>query len=124
MILKLKAFIYRLTGFYFARNDEIRYLESDEFLNEFKRMNNHPSNTFDAHAIRGILIGSWQAKHGFYKKYWLKYVLIFSLMTTNVLNNVAVKECLEKNFHKCDTFIDQFQCKIDNMVECIKLEKK
>lgn len=122
MILKIKVLIYKLTGKYLAEKEEIKYLQSNEFLIDFHRMYNHPNNTFGEHTIRSALIGSWQAKNGFHKKYWMKYVFMFLLVSS--LNNIAVKDCLDKNFHKCEMTADQFQCKVNNMIQCMKLEKK
>ncbi len=54
MILKLKALIYRLTGIYLAEKEEKAFLKSSKVKGKLGR---------------SLVIGCWQAKHGFYRTY-------------------------------------------------------
>lgn len=64
MILKIKAFIYRLTGIYLAEKEENEYITSDEF---WDIMDSTEDPELDNRTVQKILIGSWQCKHGFYR---------------------------------------------------------
>lgn len=69
MILKIKAFIYRLTGIYLAYREESEHLCSVEFEEGLDRIMNHPENNMSAYNATGLLIGMWQAKHGFTRRW-------------------------------------------------------
>ena len=66
MILKLKAFIYRHTGIYLAHKEQLAYMESQEYYDELNRISRR--NMLRLYVASGILIGSWQAKHGFTRR--------------------------------------------------------
>ena len=68
MILKIKAFIYKLTGIYLAHKEQCKYMESKEFWESFAKVKASPFNEISNYTASGILIGSWQAKHGFARK--------------------------------------------------------
>mgnify|MGYP000899084758 CR=1 FL=1 len=67
MILKLKAFIYRKTGIYLAQKEENQYANSSEYMEAMISMVSHEENDLSIESIHSILIGSWQAKYGFYR---------------------------------------------------------
>ena len=57
-LLKLKAKIYQYTGIYLAQKEEDEYLRSEEAVSLLEN-NEYP----------GLVIGLWQAKHGFTRFY-------------------------------------------------------
>lgn len=69
MTLKLKAKIYRYTGIYLAHKEENAYLDSIEFWESFQRMIAHPKHDMCLRNTAGLLIGIWQADHGFTRPY-------------------------------------------------------
>lgn len=71
MILKLKAIIYRHTGIYLAHKEQLDYMESREFWIAFYEMLDTVAKEDDLtlRDVQGLLIGMWQAKHGFYRKF-------------------------------------------------------
>ena len=74
-MLKIKAIIYRYLGVFLAEKEEAEYIKSKDFWKEFDKISSHPENDIPSIGIQRILIGSWQANHGFYRpisKYWLK----------------------------------------------------
>lgn len=67
MILKIKAFIYRLTGIYLAQKEEDAYLRSTEALEVLERYKKAPELCdMELETHKSLLIGLWQAEHGFY----------------------------------------------------------
>ena len=58
MILKIKAKIYQYTGIFLARKEEEEYLNSLEGLAAIKKAELDGYNN-------GLVIGLWQADHGF-----------------------------------------------------------
>lgn len=52
MILKLKAFIYRLTGIYLAKKEETKMLKKAKVKGAFNR---------------SVIVGAWQVENGFYR---------------------------------------------------------
>ena len=84
-LLKFKAKFYQYTGVYLAHKEILDYLESSDFWYEFSTIKSHPENDMDDKDIQGLLIGSWQAREGFYRildtKYWLtrnKFLKVYS----------------------------------------------
>lgn len=74
MILSLKGILYRYTGIFTAEEEELDYLTSDEFWEEFIDIQKefpkeHPAN------IQAIVLGGWQLKHGFYRGIWPPAIL-------------------------------------------------
>lgn len=65
MVLKLKSFIYRLTGIYLANKEELEYVTSKEFWRAFKKIKD---KTLSNQVKQGILIGLWQCEHKFYRR--------------------------------------------------------
>lgn len=64
-MLKTKAFIYRNTGIYLAHKEENEYVDSMAYWREFSRLLADPENFMTPRTIHGVLIGLWQARHGF-----------------------------------------------------------
>src|SRR5580698_7258270 len=62
-MLKLKAIIYKYTGLFLAYKEEHEYVQSKEFWKSFIKVST--SNDMDLRNTQGLLIGMWQAKHGF-----------------------------------------------------------
>lgn len=84
-LLKFKSKFYQYTGVYLAHKETLGYLESNDFWYEFSTIKSHPENDIDDRDIQGLLIGSWQAEYGFYRrmdvKYWLtrnKFLKVYS----------------------------------------------
>lgn len=70
MILKIKAFIYRLTGIYLAHKEEKNYLRSKLFWKELNEIALRPDNTLTVEAIANDLIKTWHYRNGFFgRKY-------------------------------------------------------
>jgi len=65
IILKIKAWVYRRTGIYLAHKEELEYITSKIFWNEFRKIVIVPENDLSLHDIQGLLIGYWQCNHGF-----------------------------------------------------------
>lgn len=66
MILKLHAFIYRLTGYY---SNYAKLAEYDHILSKLYDIEGHlrhPENDMSLDNWVGIEIGTWQAHNGFY----------------------------------------------------------
>jgi len=69
MLLKIKAFIYRHTGIYLAKREELAYLKSEDGRSTVKTL----AKSFGKESALGIAVGSWQGKHGFYREFkWSK----------------------------------------------------
>lgn len=99
MILRIKALIYRYTGIYLAYREEANLLASRAHRREFDRMyreyliskdNMHPLD------IQGILIGSWQAKHGF-TRVWANSKFARSCKAANWVSVVVLTLSLDLN---------------------------
>ena len=71
-MIKLKAWFYRKTGIYLAHKEELEYITSKEFWNEYRSMARIKSNGLLGRDLQGLLIGCWQAKHGFYRSFKFK----------------------------------------------------
>lgn len=65
LVLILKGVFYRYTGVYLAQKEELEYLTSREFWDEFMRIASHPENDLYPRDIQGILIGTWQIRSGY-----------------------------------------------------------
>lgn len=77
MKLKIKAFIYRYTGIYLAYKEELQYITSKEAWAEYKRMSKRKKLDLKERNLQGLLIGLWQAEHGFSRPAsFLEYKLI------------------------------------------------
>lgn len=75
-MLKLKAFIYQTTGIFLASREQLDYVDSDEFWAFFQKelqeqMWQEEHRFYGPRFIYGILVGSWQMKHGFVRGLWL-----------------------------------------------------
>lgn len=68
MSLKLKGIIYQFTGLYLATREECEYLKSEEFWDEFEQM--MKTSDWSMVDTQGVLIGTWQARHGLYRGMW------------------------------------------------------
>lgn len=71
-VLKIKAKIYRYAGIYLAHKEENDYLGSKEFWDKFCALLTHPENDLSMRGAQGLLIGIWQADHGFARPYKFK----------------------------------------------------
>jgi hypothetical protein len=67
MLLKIKAIIYKYTGIFLAHKEENEFMQSKEFWKNFNKIINHAENDMSATEVQGLLIGSWQFQHGFYR---------------------------------------------------------
>lgn len=67
MILKIKAFIYRHTGIYLAQREENRYMALESTRQMISTM--VVTCELDKDTVEGIVIGSWQAENGFYRRF-------------------------------------------------------
>lgn len=71
MLLRIKSIIYKYTGLYLARKEEWAYYLSREYQQEYNKCMAHtltdPDDALDAEDVHGLLIGSWQAHHGFHR---------------------------------------------------------
>lgn len=65
-ILQIKAKIYYYTGIYLAHEEENDYLQSKEFWASMAKLLKGKDSDFqNPRNAQGLLIGLWQAKHGF-----------------------------------------------------------
>jgi hypothetical protein len=64
-ILKLKSIIYRYLGIFLADREELEYVDSEIYWKQFMKIIKKKSNDMSPRDIHGLLIGSWQAHHGF-----------------------------------------------------------
>lgn len=74
-MLKFKSVVYRYTGVFLAYKEQCDYVESEEFWDEFKKFteaNQDDECISDPRVASGILIGCWQAEHGFCRGIWFK----------------------------------------------------
>jgi hypothetical protein len=67
MNIKLKAKLYQVFGIYLASKEELEYIKSKEFWKSFRKILGSKKNDMSPQDIQGLLIGCWQAKHGFYR---------------------------------------------------------
>lgn len=81
--LRLKSTIYKYLGVYLAEKEENDYLQSKEFWKSWSKQMAHPENDMSPRNVQGLMIGIWQADHGFtrpmsrlslrsykYRKFW------------------------------------------------------
>lgn len=66
-MLKLKVKLYQWFGIYFASKEELEYIKSKEYWKSFRKMLRSKKNDMSPENVQGLLIGCWQAKHGFYR---------------------------------------------------------
>jgi len=64
-ILKIKSMIYRYTGLFLAHKEQMKYVQSKEFMDEFLKIVVSDDGDMGPRSIMGLLIGSWQARNGF-----------------------------------------------------------
>lgn len=69
MILRIKSFVYRHTGFFLAHKELLDYIKSHAYWQAHNRILRNPKNNLDSRIIQSILIGMWQVDHGFYRSY-------------------------------------------------------
>ncbi len=67
-MIKFKAWIYRMTGLYLAEREELQYITSKVFWLEFDLLRKNKKLALSPMAAQGLLIGIWQAKHGFTRR--------------------------------------------------------
>lgn len=73
MILKIKAKIYQLTGIFLAQKEQDEYKNTPAFKIEADNILNYPEQDMNLEEIEGILIDSWQAEHGFHRRFVTRY---------------------------------------------------
>lgn len=96
-LLKFKALVYWYTGIYLARKEENEYLQSKEFWKSLAKLLNGKDKDFqNPRNAQGLLLGLWQAKHGFARprSLWESY---FRRMQWRI------KACLMKQNQKSST---------------------
>ena len=66
-LLRLKSFVYRLTGIFLASKEQLEYIESDQYWESFNSLLRQEGTQHEYYPqfIHGILVGTWQADHGF-----------------------------------------------------------
>lgn len=92
-LLKLKGKFYQYTGIYLATNEQLEYITSDAFWKEFERMEPfNYDNDFTNQDLQGLLIGSWQAQYGFYRRMSRRFDLksLYNPWYINVLSWIDV----------------------------------
>lgn len=69
--LKLKAKIYQYTGIFLAQKEVNLYINSQDFKDEVRRMTSYDDGgpTFSIEECQNLLIGSWEAHYGFYRRF-------------------------------------------------------
>lgn len=65
--MKIKAWIYQKTGLYFAHKEELAYIHSEDYWAKFADIGAELSDELTLRDIHGVVVGLWQAKHGFYR---------------------------------------------------------
>lgn len=65
--LKLKALIYKYTGWFFAYKEQSEFLESAKFWKQMRKALKNKKNDMGPQALQGLFIGMWQVEHGFYR---------------------------------------------------------
>jgi len=67
-LLKIKAKIYQYTGIFLARKELNKYLESQDFKDEVRRMSSYDDGgpVFSEQECKDLLTGSWEAHYGFH----------------------------------------------------------
>jgi len=68
LVLKLKSVFYRYTGIFLANSEQLDYIDSDAYWKEF-RETSVLFDDMDDRQVHGLLIGSWQCHHKFYRPY-------------------------------------------------------
>lgn len=66
--LKLKAAIYRKTGIYLAKSEELDYLKSEKFWLDFCDIVKHEEDGTKLQDIQSSMIGLWRCVHGFIRR--------------------------------------------------------
>lgn len=69
MIIRAKSWIYRKFGIYLAHKEELEYVTSKEFWKDIVKLYKHKDNDMSFMDLQGLLIGMWQVKHKFYRKF-------------------------------------------------------
>ena len=69
MTLSFKSMIYQQTGIYLAHREELAYVKSKEFWQQFAKIYKRADYDMLPRDIQGLLIGLWQAENGFYREY-------------------------------------------------------
>ena len=73
MKLKIKAKIYQYTGVFLAEKEFNEYLQSDQYLEDFYRLELHYNNDdldpLSFKDLQGILIGTWELDNGFFRPF-------------------------------------------------------
>lgn len=66
ILLKIKSFIYNLTGIYLAHREENDYCDSEAYWKQYNEtVAVYSDDPLSPRALHGLLVGHWQAKHGF-----------------------------------------------------------
>lgn len=67
-LLKIKAKIFQYTGIFLARKEQNKYIESQDFKDEVRRMVSYDDGgpVFSEEECKNLLIGTWDSHHGFY----------------------------------------------------------
>jgi hypothetical protein len=61
-VLSVKAWFYRVTGIFLAYKEMYEFIDSERYWAEWQSAYSPNTSLRDIH---GLIIGSWQAKHGF-----------------------------------------------------------
>lgn len=69
MVIKIKAWLYQKTGLYLAYKEELEYTTSKEFWKQFVKIYSNKNNDMSPRDVQGLLIGTWQCEHGFYRAF-------------------------------------------------------
>lgn len=69
-LLKLKAKVYQYTGIFLAQKELGLYTNSQDFNDEVRRMVAYDDGlpVYDVEETKSLLIGSWEAHYGFYRR--------------------------------------------------------
>lgn len=97
LLLKLKSLVYKYTGIYLAHREENKMLTSDETWKQMVKIASYKSNDMSLKTTQGLMIGLWQAKHGFArpwfhlpsKIYTLQYKYKFLRPVIRLVENVG-----------------------------------
>ena len=68
-LLHFKSLIFRWTGTYLAHREENDYVNSEEYRRECTRIMADPDHNVGPENCHDLLIGLWQARHGFTSKF-------------------------------------------------------
>lgn len=104
MTLKLKSLIYKYTGLYLADKEELEYITSRECWKKLMKIAKNKKNDMSLENIQGLLIGMWQAEHGFARpssRYWLKKPRLFwNFINWFIVLFITIKWDLERLFRR------------------------